>query len=389
MDATAKALRCRALAAGILVLCAMAASQLARAHGNSNLSVSVTAVPSQVTLSQPGAPSFASYQIKITNNTSSNLNDVRFRGTTDVAGNGVALFINPNVSEAGVVLDPNPVVVSTGTVKCTIEGESIDCTVGHHGYLPRGAVASFNAVVRVPVTGTSIVFKWKAEYDIGHSDRFVSGSTTTNLQPAGGDSVSAFIPRAGATLSTGVNAIPTADDPSTTKLTVKPEGSTPIIASIVEDDNGSNSCSPHNKCFGHTITVLKAQTQTKASLGDGLRELLVIVLRRDSSTFFRKDAGIEHVVVLYQVVPAIGGGGTEVRPCRVNGIYTPPGPNAPCIRERTEYPKKKHGQGKGHDHHDHDDRGSPGHSGHNPPSSDLSGYGEIVIEGFDNGRFVW
>ena len=89
--------------------------------------------------------------------------------------------------------------------------------------------------------------------------------------------------------------MPTAADPSTTRLTVAPEDSTAIIAGIVDDDNGGNSCSPHVKCFGHTVTVLKAQTHEKAELGDGLRKLLVIVLRRDASTL-RKGAKIERAV---------------------------------------------------------------------------------------------
>lgn len=387
MTIARKALRCRALATGILVLCAVAANQQAGAHGTSNVLVSVTAVPSSVTLSRPGAPSFASYEVTIKNNTSSHLSHVRFRGTTDVAGDGVALFINPNVSETGVVLDPNPVVVSTGTVKCTIEGRSIDCTIGHYGYLPHGAVASFNAVVRAPVTGTSIAFDWNASYRIGYSERSITGTTVTALQPANADSVSAYVTRAGATLSTGVEAVPTGDDRSTTRVTVLPEDSTAIIASIADDNNGGSSCSQHVQCFGHTVSVLKAQTLTKASLDDGLRKLLVIVLRRDASTI-RRGANVEHVDVFYQVVPAIGGGGTPVRSCRIHGVYTPPGPNDPCIRERREF-AKKHGHGYGHDHHDHDDRESPGHTGHNAPSSDLSGDWEIVIEAFDNGRFTW
>jgi hypothetical protein len=387
MDVTAKALRCRALAAGILVLCAMAASQSARADGSSNLSVSVTAVPNPVTLSGPSAPSFASYQITIRNNTHGNLSHVRFRGTTDVIGDGDAPFINPNVSEAGVILDPNPVVVSSGTVRCEIGGPNIECTMGHYGSLPRGSVASFNAVVRVPVAGSNITFKWNVRYGSGYSERSINGSTVTTLQPRNADSVSAYVTRAGATLSTGAEGVPTADDPSTTRLTVAPEDSIAIIASIADDNNGGSSCSPHVQCFGHTVTVLKAQTQTKASLGDGLRKLLVIVLRRDSSTF-RKDTRIEHLDVFYQVIPAIGGGGALVRSCRVHGVYTPPGPNDPCIRERREYGAKKHGHGHGHDHHDDDDRKGRGHSGHNSPSSDLSGV-EIVIDAFENGRFIW
>lgn len=386
MTTAGKVLGCRALAAGILLLGAMAAGQQAGATGTSGVAVSVTAVPNSVTLSRPGAPSFASYQITIRNNSHSHLSHVRFRGTTDVAGS-VAPFINPNVSETGEVLDPNPVVVSSGKVTCTIEGESIECTVGHYGYLSRGGVASFNAVVRAPVSGSKIEFDWKLRYGSGYSERSISGSSVTTLQAPSDDSVSAYVTRAGATLSTGDEAVPTADDRSSTRLTVAPEDDTAIIASIAEDDNGGNSCSPHVRCFGHTITVLKAQTGAKASFEDGLRKLLVIVLRRDASTF-RKGAKIEHVDVFYQAIPMIGGGGTPVRSCRVHGYYTPPGPNDPCIRERREYPKKR-GHGHGHDHHDDDDRNGRGHSGHNKPSSDLSGDREIVIEGFDNGRFVW
>ena len=386
MKATGSALR-RVLAAPILILCAVTASQSALATGSSQPSVSVTAAPSTATLSQAGAPSFASYQITVRNNTYFFLTHVHLRATTNVAGGSAAPFINPNVSETGVVLDPNPVVVSSGAVKCAISGGAIECTIGHHGYLAPGAVASFNAVVQVPVAGTSITFNWDVDYKVWHWQRSVNGSTVTTLQPASIDSVSAYIPRAGATLFTGDQAVPTGNDPSTTRLTVAPEDSTGIIASIVEDNNGGNSCSQHVKCFGHTITVLKTQTQTKASLGDGLRKLLVVVLRRDASTI-RRGAKIEHAEVFYQVIPAIGGGGTPVRSCKVNGVYMPPGPGAPCIRERKEYSKKHgHGHGYGHGHHDDDDRNGRGHTAHNAPSSDLSGDWEFVIEAVDNGRY--
>ena len=381
MTTAVRVLGNRVLAAGILALCVAGMTQQASATGTPNVLVSVTAVPSPVTLSQPGSPNFGSYRITVRNNSGSTLNHVRFRGNTDVAGSDAALFINPNVSETGVVLDPNPVVVSTGTVRCTIEGDSIDCTLGNYGHLAHGGVASFNAVVRAPVVGASIVFSWNLGYAIGYSHRSITGSTVTPLQAAGGDSVSAYIPRAGATLSTGAQAVPAADDPSTTRLTVLPQNAVAIIASIVEDDNGGNSCSPHNKCFGHTVTVLKAQTQTKASVGDGLRDPLLIVLRRDASTF-RKNAPIEHVDIFYQVVPAIGGGGTRLRSCQDNGIYTPPGPNQPCIRERREYPRQR---GHDQDGGDHD----PGEHRRRKSSLSLSGDREIVIEAIDNGRFIW
>ena len=164
-----------------------------------------------------------------------------------------------------MVLDPNPVVVASGKVACTIDGQSIECTVGHHGYLARGATASFNAVVRAPTTGSKIALSWKVKYEAGYSDRWVTGSTFTTLLAPDGDSVSAYVPRAGATLFTGDEAVPTAADPSTTKVTVAPEDSTAIIASLIDDDNGGNSCSPHVKCFGHTVRVLKAQTLERPS----------------------------------------------------------------------------------------------------------------------------
>ncbi|MDQ3189617.1 MAG: hypothetical protein M3Q28_12085 [Pseudomonadota bacterium] len=363
----------------------MAASQHAAAHGTSSVLVSVSAVPSEVTLSRPGAQSFASYQVTI-KNTGGSVAHVRFRGMTDVTGADVALFINPNVSGPGVVLDPNPVVVSSGKVRCTIEGRNIDCDVDLAGHLlPPGGVASFYAVVRAPVIGSLIDFRWNAQYGAGSAERLITGSTVTALQAAGGDSVSTYVPRAGVTLSTGVEAVPTGDDRSTTRLTVAPQDSTPIIASIADDDNGGNSCSPHVQCFGHTVTVLKAQTQTKASLGDGLRKLLVIVLRRDASTI-RRGANVEQVVIHYQLDRVIGGGGIPVRSCRVNGYYVPPGPNDPCIRERREYRKKN---GHGPDDDDHDDRHRREQSRNNSSSSGLSGDWEIVIEAFDNGSFVW
>ena len=378
---------CRAGALRVLFLCAMAAGQHGAAHGTSGVAVSVTAVPDVVTLSGPGAPSFASYQITI-KSTGGSVGRVRFRGMTDVTGADVALFINPNVSASGVVLDPNPVVVSSGTAGCTIEGRNIDCDVDLAGHLlPPGGVASFYAVVRAPVIGSLIDFRWNARYGAGSAERLIDGSTATALQAAGGDSVSAYVPRAGATLLTGTEAVPTGDDRSTTRLTVAPQDSTAIIASIAEDDNGGNSCSPHVQCFGATITVLKAQTQKKASVGDGLRSLLLIVLRRDASTLL-KGLRIRDAVIFYQEIPAIGGGGTPVRDCVINGIYRPPTPNEPCIRERREYPRK-HGQKRDDDRrpgaHYSDDRERPGK---NAPTSDLSGDWEFIIEAFDNGRFA-
>ena len=122
-----------------------------------------------------------------------------------------------------------------------------------------------------------------------------------------------------------------------------------------------------------------------------MRKLLVIVLRRDASTI-KKGAKIERVEVFYQAVPAIGGGGVPVRSCRVNGMYQPPGPNDPCIRERNAFGRKhdhKREDCDDHDGHDREERDRRGHNGNNPPPSALSGDWEIVIEAFDNGRFTW
>ena len=364
----------------------MAAGQHAAAHGTSGVAVSVTAVPNRVTLSGPGAPSFASYEVTIRNTTPYSVGHVRFRGRTDVTGADVALFINPNVSASGGVLDPNPVVVSSGTPLCTIEGRDIDCDVDLDGrLLPPGGIASFFAVVRAPVIGSLIDFRWDARYGTGSAERVITGTTVTALQSAGGDSSSAYIPRAGATLFTGAEAVPNTDDRSTTRLTVAPQDSTAIIASIADDDNGGNSCSPHVQCFGATVTVLKARTQTKASVGDGLRSPLLIVLRRDASTL-RKDARINDSVIFYQVIPAIGGGGAPVRLCSDNGIYRPPTLSEPCIRERREYPRKH--RHKRDDDRDADDRHHRNKRHRGSTSSDLAGDWEYVIEAFDNGRFI-
>lgn len=365
MTTKGKVLGRRAVAAGILVLGALAASPHAAADGTAGVTVSVTAVPTAVTLSRPGAQSFASYQITIRNTTGSSLGHVRFLGSTDVDGD-VALFINPNVSEAGVVLDPNPVAVSSGTVQCTIEDRSIDCHIDLAGHqLPQGGVASFYAVVRAPAAGSGIDLRWSAQYGAGTASGSIAGSTVTALQAGGGNSASAYVPRAGATLFTGANAVPDTVDRATTLVTVAPQDATAITASIVEDDNGGNSCSPHVHCFGATITVLKDLTHTKAAVGDGLRSVLLIVLRRDASTL-RQGSSIKDSVILYQVIPAIGGGGAPVRLCYVNGIYTPPGPDDPCIRERKEHPRTRS----------------------NAAGSSLSGDWEYQIEAFDNGRFI-
>lgn len=104
MTFASKALFSRTLAACILIFGAAAVSPPADAQNDPNILVSVTAVPAAVTLSRSGAPSHASYQFKIRNNTSRNLTLVRFRGTTTVASD-VAPFINPNVSETGSVLE--------------------------------------------------------------------------------------------------------------------------------------------------------------------------------------------------------------------------------------------------------------------------------------------
>jgi hypothetical protein len=276
----------------------------------------------------------------------------------------VAPFINPNVSDVGVVLDPNPVVVSSGSISCTITGNAIDCIIGNGGELPRGAAAAFYAVVRAPMAGSNITFNWNVRHGSGASEGTIVGApTVTQLEAGNGDSVSLYVPTAGATLFTGINAVTTASDPLTTTLTVSPADATAITASIEEDDNGGNSCSPNVQCLGSTLSVLKHETLTKAAVGAGLTSPLVIVLRRDAKTF-KKGFKLSNLVIFYQPVPSIGGGGNPVRSCFVNGIYTPPTADTPCIRERKEYTRQT------------------------APTPALVGDVEILIEANDNGRFI-
>ena len=363
-----------ALGSALLFLGAIATSPRASATGvlcgstYSKVCVTVEAVPGTVTLARAGVVTSASYLVTITNNSYDDKYRVRFSGATTVLSGAVG---------AAAPFSLGDFVIATGTVACTVAGSTLDCpTIGTAGVLPRGAKASFYAVVSVPTTGTDIAFNWTAQYCEIDDDHYYSssscehaGSKTGIAQTVLGtpvpNQVVSFVPKAGSTLFTGDNAVATVADPFTTRVTVVPSANTALTASVVEDDNGGNSCSATSaQCFGSALAI------PNASFGNGLSSLLVITLRRDKSTIpsgkgeHESKANIKNAIVYYQQVPTVGGGGTPVRSCLVNGIYTPPVSGAPCIRTRLAYTKK------------------------NAPAPEFIGDWEFIIEAFDNGRFI-
>lgn len=311
-----------------------------------NVVVTVTAVPTIVSLSRPTATpplnTFAAYEVSITNNSTNTKNRVRFTGATNVVGaNQTAPFFPPSIGLA---------CVTTNTAQTAIE-----CTVGQ--LRGGGDSIAFVVIFKTPTAGTQINFPWTAFYGEGSGDSqgashldFTSGAAQTALGTPTATEVRTYVPPAGGTFFTGNSGVAgPAGDPFTVTVTVP----TFAKAEVVESTDTS-PCPFAYTCFGRN---------TQFTI-PGQFDHLTYILRLDALEIKRLKPGtqIGSTRLFYRADATAANPfpqDVEIYLCSITGGPTH---GNPCIESRVEYTKKT------------------------APTPDYIGDFQWVIQAVDNGR---
>jgi hypothetical protein len=311
-----------------------------------DLDAVVTTVVQPVTLSSTSQPTYASYDVTLTNTKPNPISGVRFIGTTQVVNGGPTLA---------------PFHSSSPGVACTPTNASqtaISCPIAQLLPGTSGAV-SFRVTFNAPVAGERIDFVWSAVFDEsgGGASDGDAGTQSTMLAPPDDNNVSSVVPEGGdVTLSTGSSSgVATPSDTWTTTVTV-PAGAAATTASVGESVS-TVTCAPDLlTCSTSTLTI------------PGTFANLVITLRRDASTIAR-GARIDSARIFYQPDSNNPSLGNEVLSCDdPSFVNRTPTAGNPCIDFRKAYGKKSLPR--------------------NPVPAGYEGDWEFVIKAIDNGKYV-
>ncbi|MGA0612025.1 hypothetical protein [Caldimonas sp. KR1-144] len=314
--------------------------------------ISVVPVPATVSYSRPSATpplvTRAAYEVRIVNQSTNTINDVRFLATSQVIG---ATASAPFAEAIGASCQ------ATDAAKL-----SVSCSLGQlRGGGGADATTSFVLVFNAPPAGSSISLAWTAAYGEGLGDSTgashvdtQTGSAATLLGTPTATDVRSYIPTAGAKIFTGLNGIATPGDPWTTTVVV------PAFAKAeVVEDLDANSCAPDLLiCVRSTLTI------------PGSFNYLLVTLRRDVSTL-KPGAKIANAVLRYQPGSVINGefvpSGTpvDIVACDLLPGRVPNATTRRCVDYRLEYTKK------------------------NSPSADYLGDWEFGLKALENGRVSW
>lgn len=341
---------CAARWAGSAVLAAgLLAGSSAALAANADLTVSVTPVPTAVSVSRAPMTSYAAYSVTIQNNTGNVINQVVFGGQADVLGSTptqASNFAESNLCTVGANL--NAFQCSIGQLKASGNpGSSVSFVV-----LFSAPPLSGTSIAYDP--GASIQLTWNGNYSSGNSSSTPTSlscntTTTTGWTPGlcTGTASTGLVTTATADINsnlktyvpntiassffTGNNGIATATDTSTTRINF-PAGLGLTTATVAEQvDVG-----------GQTNDTLTTNTTTiTIPAGNPFGQVVTFELQRDSSTI-RSFNAINRVPLYYD---ASAGepyptplGGLLLQDCAlVNG---PNAANPVCIDQRIPLSKK-------------------------------------------------
>ncbi len=232
----------------------------------------VTPQPGTVTLSSVTQPTFAAYEITITNNKPNTISGVRLIGTANVVG-GVekATF----KSSTGIAC------------QTTTDLNSVSCPLDQ--VAGGGTSVTFSVTFNAPSDGTQINFVWSSVFDEsgGGASDGAAGTTMTVLSPPDPSKVTSRVPQGGTsfTFFTGTTGVATPADPWTTTVVVPPVMNA-TTAEVVELEPQSACSSDLRDCRVSKLDI------------PGTFASLVITLRRDVSTI-RKGAKIVNSLLYY------------------------------------------------------------------------------------------
>ncbi len=272
----------------------------------------VTPQPGTVTLSSVAQPTFAAYEITITNNKPNPISGVRLIGTANVVG-GV---------EKATFKSSTGIACQTATTDLN----SVSCPLGQ--VAGGGTSVTFSVTFNAPGDGTQINFVWSSVFDEsgGGASDGAAGTTMTVLSPPDPSKVTSRVPQGGTsfTFFTGTTGVATVADPWTTTVVVPPVTNA-TTAEVVESAPQSACSSDLRDCRVSTLNI------------PGTFASLEITLRRDVSTI-RKGAKIVNSL-LYYAADGVNFDPNPLPLCADVGG----GPsllNPRCISSRTAYTKR-------------------------------------------------
>jgi len=308
-----------------------------------DLSGTATPTLTPIQLSTASQPTFAQYDVVITNTSQPTISGWRFVGRASVVGGtSVATFYAPGS-------DPNCSAPNSATeVVCAFSP------------LASGASQAFKVAFNAPTDGTEINLSWRAFWDEsgnGGNDGFKAAQATA-LEPPNLNAVASVVPSntPALTFFTG-GGIATPADPWVTRVTVPANITVSTTATVVETVTPGGCAADLLTCNTSTLTI-----------PGSFSSLLEITLRRDASTI-AKGAKIDSARIDYQHTSTSAT--IEVPSCTDTSFSGPlPLSGIPCEDRslRKAYPKKS--------------------TPKSPVPAGFEGDWEFVIRALDNGRYT-
>lgn len=303
-----------------------------------DVTATVLPVPDFVTLSRPTAvPSaltyYAAYEVKIINNSTNVLNNVRLVAHSVVVG---ALDEPlPNLSAPFVpdtLLSPNCVTVSA-PAGAPANARGIACSLGQlRGGGGAASTSAFTVIFEAPAAGATVKLVWTAYFGEGGTDTpgashvdFRSGTALTTLGTPQNESVKSFVRSGGGALFTGADGVARPGDTWTTRVVIPSSAKAEVVENTV-----LTPLAPNLYDLSSSTLTIPGQFPDK----------LKIYLRRDASTIL-KGAKIDNAIIYYDRLAA----GPiaypyAVLPCSDTSLGSLPKPGIPCINSRTAYTKR-------------------------------------------------
>ena len=342
---------------------------------NANFTVTVTQIPTQVSVSRTGLTTYAAYQVSITNTSGNTNNNIQFGASTTVTGD-----LTSTGGDAGAVSTYVETIPSTACTPTTPGGTSVQCNFAQ---MKAGANNTFVVLFAAPAlsdayswaSDAAINLNWSFDYASGNSSSTPSsiicngfqlanppctGTDSTGLVTTQTDDILSgfltYIPSFGGTFFTGngTSALaPLGTDLSPTALAKLgiPPGQDLTTAQV------DITVAPVGLTSDTTTTNTGIFTVPASGL---FANFATIELRRDASTI-SNGAKIANAAVLYSHDD--GGTLNPLPACPSSGVPTTDAPV--CIYSRTAFTKK------------------------NAPTPDDIGDWLFVLRALENGKISW
>lgn len=319
------------------------------AFGQRQITTSVSALSNDVTYSTATDTYVVGYTVTVSNSGSSNVNNVRFVGTTsvDLLGTDASRFVAGFKGAEGITCASYANPNNTVTVECQLgtlaAGSSSARSFAVFFYSPVNAADTFNRFVTFD-TYTYYAEGTTDSQNSSGADTYVQTVSTVKLGTPSAMEVKSALTPDGGTFYTGYQALTTASDQFAVGVNVPGQQQKYSSVTLLEDSaNGDPTCSSQrnfNSCYKATIEV----PNVVFTAGSG--NYLTMLLRVDSANI-KKGAKIDKVVIRYYsaAVPDLGIPAIDVPNLQfcAKDLQGNPVPNTnyePCIAKAVSYSRK-------------------------------------------------